>query len=276
MKNMFRYMSLFFSMLFILSIASVSMATEPVKIAGSGGMITLVTELAEAYMKKHPDVVIQVKQKSIEAKGGIMGTYKGILDIGMAARNLKDSEKKFGLKVIEIARVATVVGVNAESVPIDGITSQQLCDIYRGKITNWSELGGPDAPIKVFTRPDPDSTKVSVRKGIPCFKNLKEADGVVVMPKSKDMFIALMKNSYSIGFTDSVAVLKSKGKIKALKLDGITPGPESVASGKWPIVKHFNLLLGKKRNKTIDDFIRFIKSPEGSKIIRKNNAVPVK
>ena len=260
---------------FLFSSAHLAVA-ETLKIAGSGGMITLVTELAEAYMKKHPEDKIEVKQKSIEAKGGILGAYRGVLDIGMAARNLKPKELALGLKVVEIARVATVVGVNAESVKIDGITSEQLCRIYRGQITNWKELGGSDAIIKPFTRPDADSTKVSVRKGMPCFKNLKESDNVVIMPKSRDMFNALMSTPYSIGFTDSVAVLKSNGKIRALKLDGIEPTPKAVSEGKWPIVKHFNLLIGKSNKEAIKKFIDFIKSDEGYRIIEKNMAVPVR
>ncbi len=261
----------------LLSFFSYSLArAETLKVAGSGGMITLVTELANAYMKANPEDKIEVKQKSIEAKGGIIGAYRGVLDIGMAARNLKPKELALGLKVVEIARVATVVGVNAESVKIEGITSEQLCSIYKGDITNWKELGGNDALIKPFTRPDADSTKVSVRKGIACFKKLKESDNVVIMPKSRDMFNALISTPYSIGFTDSVAVLKSNGKIRALKLDGVEPTPAAVAQGKWPIVKHFNLLIGKSNKKAIKKFIDFIKSEEGRKIIEKNMAVPVR
>jgi len=260
---------------FILMISFPALAGT-LKVAGSGGLISLVTELADAYMKKHPETRIEVKQKSIEAKGGIFGAASGRLDIGMAARNLKESEKELGLEVHEIARVALVIGVNAETVKApQGITSRQLCDIYKGKIANWKELGGADAPVKPLTRPDEDSTKVTVRKSIPCFLNLKEPTTVVVMPKSKDMFRALSRTANAIGLTDLVAVFKAAGKIRALQLDGISPSPETVAKGKWPVVKHMNLVLGKKRSREAYDFIRFIRSAEGRRIIEKNQAVPV-
>jgi phosphate transport system substrate-binding protein len=260
---------------FILMVSLPAMAGT-LKVAGSGGMISLVTELADAYMKKHPETRIEVKQKSIEAKGGILGAASGRLDIGMAARNLKKSEKDLGLEVHEIARVALVIGVNAETVKAPaGITSRQLCDIYEGKITNWKEIGGADVPIKPLTRPDADSTKVTVRKSIPCFSELKEVSTVVVMPKSKDMFRALSRTPNAIGLTDLVAVFRSRGKIRPLQLDGISPSADAVAKGKWPVVKHMNLILGKKRSREAYDFIRFIRSPEGRKIIEKNQAVPV-
>ncbi len=260
----------------IILMASAPAVAGTLKVAGSGGLISLVTELADAYMKKNPGTRIEVKQKSIEAKGGIFGAASGRLDIGMAARNLKESEKALGLEVHEIARVALVIGVNAETVKApQGITSRQLCDIYEGKITNWKEIGGADAPIKPLTRPDEDATKVTVRNSIPCFSNLKEPATVVVMPKSKDMFRALSRTANAIGLTDLVAVFKSGGKIRALQLDGISPSADAVAKEKWPVVKHMNLVLGKKRSREAYDFIRFIRSAEGRRIIEKNQAVPV-
>jgi phosphate transport system substrate-binding protein len=210
------------------------------------------------------------------AKGGILGAYKGDLDIGMSARLLEDDEKKLGLEVYEFARTATVVTINTEVLKIDSIKSQQLCNVYEGKIKNWSALGGPDALIMSFTRPDVDATKVSVRNGLPCFAELKESPDALIMGKHKDMNNALMKNPYSIGFSDIESIELSNGKLKALKLDGMTATVELVSSGKWPLVKHFILVIGKKKNETAKKFIQFIKTPAGQEIIKKNSAVPVK
>ena len=267
---------LFVSALFVVMLSFAVSWAEPVKIAGSGGTIKVVTELAKAYMEKYPGDVIEVKQESIEAKGGIMGAFKGDLDIGMSARLLEDDEKKFGLEVFEFARTATVVTINTEVVKIDNIKSQQVCNIYEGKIKNWSALGGPDAQIMPFTRPDPDSTKVSVRDGLPCFATLKEPLEVLIMGKHKDMNNALMKNPYSIGFSDLESIELSNGKLKALKLDGISATVELVSSGKWPMLKHFILVIGKKKSETAKKFIQFIKTPAAQEIIKKNSGVPVK
>ncbi|MBI5194981.1 MAG: substrate-binding domain-containing protein [Nitrospirae bacterium] len=267
---------LFISVLFIIMLSFTVSWAEPVKIAGSGGMIKLVTELAKAYMGKNQGDVIEVKQESIEAKGGIMGAYKGDLDIGMAAQQLDNGQKKWGLKVFHIASTATVVTINTEVLKIDGIKSQQVCNIYEGKIKNWSALGGPDVQIMPFTRPDPDSTKVSVRNGIPCFADLIEIPEVLIMAKHKDMNNALMKNPYAIGFSDLESIEMSNGKLKALKLDGIAPSVDTVISGTWHIIKPFMLVTGKKQSATAEKFIQFIKTPAAQEIIKNNSAVPMK
>ena len=264
-----------FTVVFLVVLSASMVWGETIKMGGSGGMIKLANELAKAYMEKNPGDVIEVSQQSLEAKGGIMGAYDGMLDIGMTARNLEESEKGLGLKVMEIARVGTVIGVNA-SVTVDNITKTQLCNVYEGKIKNWKGLGGADVNIMVFTRPDPDSTKVSVREGIACFASLKESSDIAIMPKYKDMNNALANNPNSIGFSDLEAIEQSNGKIKMLKLDGAGPTADSVASGKWPMIKHFNIVQGKKQSDTAKKFIEFIRTPAGQEIIRKNSAVPLK
>lgn len=262
------------------AIVSVLFATgawaETIKVGGSGGMITLVTELSKAYMAKHHGDVIDVMQQSIEAKGGIMGAAEGMLDIGMAARLVRKDELALGLVASEIARVAGVVAVNAESVKLASIKSSQLCEIYSGQIRNWKELGGHDAAIRVFTKPDADSTKGVIRDKIPCFSKLSEAPHVVVMPKAQDMFNALVYNRDSIGITDVVAVDDSRGKLRALNLDGVVPSEENVKSGKWPVVKHYTLVTKGEPGGLAKRFIDFVRSAEGARIISKNRAVPAK
>lgn len=265
-----------FFVAFIIVLISTSAWAETIKVAGSGGMIPVVTDLAVAYMAKNPHDKIDVVQESIEAKGGIMGAYEGRLDIGMSARLLTAEEIALGLSTVEIARIATVVGVNAESVKITSIKSSQVCGIYSGQIKNWKELGGHDAPIKAFTRPEPDATKGVVRKGIKCFSKLAEASHVVMMPKSKDMYNALLNNPNAIGFTDMDKVDDSQGKIRALILDGIAPTEGNVKAEKWPITKNFVLVTKGQAKGLAARFIDFIKGSEGSRSIVKNKAVPVK
>mgnify|MGYP000156252348 CR=1 FL=1 len=249
---------------------------ESIKVAGAGGMISLVTELARAYMKAHPGDVVEVMQRSIHSKGGIMGTHKGRQDVGMSVRPLTEEERLLGLVQTEIARVATVVGVNAATVKVKGITSQQLCDIYSGKLGNWKALGGHDAPIRPFTRPEADATKKLIRKYVPCFRALEEAPDVVVMPRAGDMTKALMHQEDAVGFSDMVAVKDSGGKIRPLALDGLAPTKKAIATGKWPIVKRFMLITKGKPRGLAKRFIQWVKGPQGRRIINASGAVAVR
>lgn len=259
---------------FILIVSSATFA-ETINVAGSGGMITLLTALAKAYMAKNPGDTVNVWQNSIEAKGGIIGAYEGKIDIGMSARYLTPDETALGLSSFEIARVASVIAVN-NSVSIKSITSSQLCGIYSGEIQNWKQLGGNDKPIKAFTRPDADSTKLTIRKGIKCFENLKEGPHVISMPKALNMYNALMNNPDSIGFVDMVAIDQAGGKLTALILDGIEPSEKNVISEKWPIIKHYVLVTKGMPKGLSKKFIDFIKEAEAKKIIMEHSAIPVK
>lgn len=249
-------------------------AAEEMKIAGSGSMIPLVTEIAKAYMAKNESVLIRVNQKSIESTGGIMSAAKGKINIGMSARQLKDEEETLGLLLVEIARVSTVIGVN-KSVTVRNISSGQLCDVYQGLITNWRDLGGIDSRILAFTRPDLDATKEIIRRNIPCFEELEEPPQIALIQTSAQMFTALSKRTSSIGFTDSVAVARSEGEIIALSLDGISPTNENVRTGKYTITKSNFLVTKGIPAGDVKDFIDFIKSPEGRKVIKSMKAIPV-
>jgi phosphate transport system substrate-binding protein len=249
---------------------------ETIKLGGSGGMISLMTELAKAYMAKHPGDTIEVMQQSIEAKGGIMGAYEGRLDVGMSARQLKREETALGLVPVEIARVAGVFAVHAASVKARGLKVSDVCGIYAGKIKNWKEVGGSDSAIRVFTKSDADSTKMVMRTGLACYGALTEAPSVMVMPKAEDMFQALLHNPGAIGITDMVSVENSKGKLRALSLDGLDPSEANVKSGSWPVIKRYVLVTKGEPKALAKRFMDFIRGPEGTRIISNDRAVPVR
>jgi phosphate transport system substrate-binding protein len=260
---------------FALLFASAGAANaETVTIAGSGGMIPLLTALGAAYMKKHPNDEIQCNPNSITQSGGILAAKNGAVDIGMSARSLEVRELSYNIDAYHIADVAADVAVHS-NVRVTNITSKQLCAIYSGKITNWRELGGHDAPIVVLTRPESDSTKTAFREGIPCFKELRETPEAINMLKSKNMLSALQRTPDSIGIIDSIVLEQSQGMARPLKLDSRSASAEEVASGRWPVVKRYTLVIEKNRKKAVDRFMRFIRSREGAAIIVKHNGIPV-
>lgn len=259
----------------LLMLAGPSFAEEKITIAGAGGMISLVTELAKAYMAEHKNVVIEVNQKSIETRGGIMSAAEGRVDIGMASRPLKDEEKRLGIQGIEIARVANVLGVN-KSVTLTDISAENVCRIYAGKAVKWSDAGGPAEPILVLSRPDADATKEAVRKNIDCFKDLKEPASVVMVPTHPEMSKILASRPFTIGFTDTIAVDDSAGAIHSLSLDGVAPTAENVRNGKYKMIKNMNLVVKGEPKPEAKAFIDFVKGPKGARIIEANKAVAVK
>ena len=108
-----------------------------ITIGGSSSVTPVMEKLKEAYVKLNPDVTIDVQQN--DSSSGMKGAIDGIYDIGMASRDVKDSEKEAGLSSIKIALDGIAVIVNKDNT-LDSITSEQIKNIYTGSLTKWSEI----------------------------------------------------------------------------------------------------------------------------------------
>lgn len=108
-----------------------------VKIAGSSSITPVMEKLKEAYVALNPNVEIQIQQS--DSTTGVTNTIDGLCDIGMASRELKDSELEKGVVATEICLDGIAVIVHIDS-PLENLTSQQVLDIYTGKITSFSEV----------------------------------------------------------------------------------------------------------------------------------------
>ena len=106
-------------------------------IAGSSSVTPVMEKLAEAYMAVNPNVEIELQQS--DSSSGMTSTLDGVCDIGMASRALKDSEIEAGLTPMTIAMDGIAVIVSNDN-PVEGLTSEQVRDIYTGEITDWSEV----------------------------------------------------------------------------------------------------------------------------------------
>jgi len=250
---------------------SLSVNAETIKIAGSGQMLPLAVELGKAYAKKYPADQVLVNPKSLGQKNGVQSVSDGYIDIATSARRLDDDEKRLSVKAYEVASVAGFFAVNA-SVPVKGLTSQQICDIYAGKIRNWHEVGGHNAAIVVLTRPEKDSTKIVMRRRLPGFAKVKEPAGIDSKLKSKDMMDALTTTPNSIGMIDAINYANARGKMLALKLDG----KDITSSVTGPIQHYYSFVLNKKPGAADLRFMEFVRSPEGQVIIKQQKANPIK
>lgn len=108
-----------------------------ITIGGSSSVTPVMEKLKEAYVKVNPDVTVDVQQN--DSSSGMKGAINGIYDIGMASRDVKDSEKEAGLNSIKIALDGIAVIVNKDNA-LDAITSEQIKNIYTGSLTKWSEI----------------------------------------------------------------------------------------------------------------------------------------
>lgn len=109
-----------------------------VTVAGSSSVTPVMEKLAEAYQPLNPDVTIEVNQS--DSTTGVTSAIEGACDLGMASRDLKDSETSEGAQATVIATDGIAVIVNPESA-VEDLTSDQVKQIFTGEITSWSEIG---------------------------------------------------------------------------------------------------------------------------------------
>ena len=108
-----------------------------VVVAGSSSVTPVMEKLAEAYQALNPDVNIEVQQS--DSSTGVQSAIDGTCDLGMASRELKDSETSQGVKPVVIAMDGIAVVVNNDSA-VNGLTSEQVKGIFTGEITDWSNV----------------------------------------------------------------------------------------------------------------------------------------
>ena len=107
-----------------------------VVLAGSSSVTPVMEKLKEAYAVLNPDVTIEVQQS--DSTTGVTSALEGVCDIGMASRELKDSELEKGIKGTVIAMDGIAVIVNNDS-PVDELSSETVKGIYTGEITDWAD-----------------------------------------------------------------------------------------------------------------------------------------
>ncbi|MFQ5882238.1 MAG: substrate-binding domain-containing protein [Candidatus Methylomirabilales bacterium] len=250
--------------------ASVPARAQQLTMNGSSGMVPLARALVQAFEARNGSAPFEVGRGSSSGSAH-RAVAADRLDVGLSSKPLGDAERTAGLHSVEIARTATVFAVHA-SVKISGLTTQQVCGIYAGTITNWQAVGGPDLAILPLTRPASETPAKIVRKHVPCFK---EGKGVLSLLKAGHMAKALAAKAGAFGFTNLAFVQKSQGAIRALALNGTAPTPANLQSGVYPLVRRFFLITKGAPVGTVAEFVAFVKSADGDRVIRDTKAVPV-
>jgi phosphate transport system substrate-binding protein len=259
----------------VLAVNVCAQGAGKVVLDGSTGIMPLASALARAYQAKNPDAAFEYGT-GLGTKARFQALAEGKIDVALASHGLRvDEIAKQGMVIHEIARIAVVFGVN-DAVPVSSLTGQQICDIYSGKITNWKALGGPDLEIAVRTRPDSEVDTEVVRAGIACLKDLKMPESVKVMPKSGDMAKELAAVPGAIGMTSMTVVEQSKGKIKAVSLNGIAPSADNVKRKTYTLIRESFFVTKASPSPAVAHFIEFTRSASGDDVIAANGAVPVK
>ncbi len=247
---------------------------DVVRIDGSAGVMPLVASLARAYRAQHPTATIELGA-GLGSRARLDSLTSGRIDIALASIPVAREEmERRGFAAHEIARVAVVFGVNG-AVRVNGLTQQQVCDVFARRTTNWNQLGDADLPVAARTRPPGEVDGDVAVAGVACLKTAI-ASGA---PKSIDlpdaMSAELATVAGAIGMTSLPFVEQSGGRIRALQLDGIEATPTTVRSGAYPLARLALLLTRADASPATARFLAFVRSAEGATVIATNGGVAV-
>ena len=234
---------------------------------GSTSMEKVVGALGEAFMEANPDTTFTYNPTG--SGSGIQAVQEGRCDIGLSSRALKDAEKEAGLTETVLAYDGIAMIVNPAN-PVEDLSLEQIADIYTGKITNWSEVGGNDSQIVLIGREAGSGTR----------GGFEEIVGVVdacqyrqELSSTGDVITTVAQNPDAIGYASLAAV---KDTVKALKVAGVTPTEATVKDGTYTIQRPFVLATktGEKLNDVAQAFFDYATSADASEIIAAAGAVP--
>ena len=234
---------------------------------GSTSMEKVINSLGESFMAANGGVTVNYNPTG--SGSGITAVSEGRCDIGLSSRALKDDEKAtLTATVVPLDGIAMIV--NPEN-PVSDLTVEQIADIYTGKITNWSEVGGNDAEIVLIGREAGSGT----RDGFESITGTKDACQYrQELTSTGDVITTVSQNPDAIGYA-SLAALKDT--VKALTVGGVAPTEESVKDGSYVIQRPFVLVTktGETLSANAQKFFDFALSAEAAQYITSAGAVPV-
>lgn len=232
-----------------------------VSLAGSTSMEKLCEAMSESFMEAYPDITVTVEYTGSGA--GIESLTAGSIDIGNASRGLKDGEKEKGAveNVVAIDGIAVIVDkANA----VTDLTTEQLADIYTGKVTNWSELGGSNEAIVVIGRENGSGTRGAFEE------LLKVEDACKYAQELDSTGGVLAKVASTPGAIGYVSLDVVDETVQATALNGVEANEENILAGNYLLSRPFVMAtMGEidSQNELVQTWFSYIASEEGQNVI---------
>lgn len=231
----------------------------------------VVTDVAQAWQKAgHGRIELQ----TFNTASGLDAVRAGTADLAGAARGSSGSPDEAGLTFTPVAWDGLVM-VTHPSNPVSNLTLSQLHDIYYGKITNWSQVGGNNEPIDLYSVASPgDGVEFSLRKLLfgrgsqPVasprlyVNTTKLQEGITLDPKG-------------LGAT-TLSNAEGNAKMKMIHINGVAPTAATVANGSYPLFTQLYLITRSDSPKAAETqaFVDFVNSDAAKSVIRRHGLVP--
>lgn len=264
--------------------ASYRIESDPPRIDGATALYPLMAAFAQAvYPEQEYDVYGSAVQSS-NTVYAYASLIKGEADIVFAAHPSEEQLKMAReagkeLKLTPIGREAFVFFVQADN-PVQGLTLQDVRDIYSGRVTNWWEVGGKDSHIRAFQRPEGSGSQTALQR-------LMQGE-TLMKPPQEDVAAGMggiieqtadyrnYPNALGYSFLYFATEMVGNGEIRLLSIDGVMPNRETIASGEYPLTSEFYAVTTTDtEHPQVASFIDWILSDEGQQLVERTGYTPL-
>jgi phosphate transport system substrate-binding protein len=238
---------------------------DTIKIGGTGGAIGTMNLLGEAFSKVHSQAKA-ILVPGLGSGGGRKALMGGAIDIAVTSLAGKDSEKLDGAVAALYGRTPFVFATSKKN-PVSDLTTQAIVDIWSLKRTTW-----PDGSrLRLILRPATDTDTALLKSISPAMaeavKSALAREGMKSALSDSDSADALETIEGALGTSSLALIISEKRSLKALAVNGVTPGPRTIADGTYPYFKSMYLLTGLKPSQATQEFVSFVRSVRGREIL---------
>ena len=247
---------------------AVAAAADELSIVGTDDGMDVLRALVVAFRDDNKSIWIYVPS-SIESSGGIAAVSQDKAVLGRVARVLTDAEAATDIQYKPIAKLPSAFYVNPDTA-VTSLTSDQLADVYAGRVKNWKQVGGADLRIRVVRREEGDSTLRVLRVTMPRWKDLVIADRSKTAVTTEDAINTVHDVSGAIGFGPLTKTLEAKTVV--IKIDGRYPTDfEYPSSVVLALIYKSSTITPAARS-----FIDFLGTEKARAILEQFGTVPIK
>lgn len=230
-----------------------------VRIDGSTSMVQINETLKQKFEEKYPGTGIEWQSRGTSA--GIEAVLSGNADVAAISRPLTAEEQGQGLVAIPIARDAIAIVVSNSNPFQRGLTRSQIVDIFTGKITDWSQVGGNNGPIRVLNRPEVSGTRQAFQSIVLNGSNFGTSPNIETMPRDETtgMLQALGRDGIGYATFNQVADQRT---VRVVPIDGVTPEATS-----YPYQRQLFYVYQQPSTDSVGAFLGYATSEEGKAAI---------
>jgi len=260
-----------------MAVAGLFLATagaQEITMAGSTTVLPISQKTAEVFMDKNPGISITVRGGGSGV--GVASIIDSTVDIGQSSRPVKDKEIKTALEkgvnikanVVALDGIAVIVHPSNK---VSALTKQQVKDIYTGKISNWSQLGGSNAKIVVTSR-DSSSGTFEAFNSMALDKSRVRPDALM-QASNQAVATTVAQTPGAIGY---IGMGYLSGSVKGVSFEGVKPSKATVLSQEYKLARPLFMYTNGEPKGAVKKYLDFVTGVEGQKLVESLGFVGLK